>query len=104
MSTLDDIYPDTLPWVLDDSVTDEYGNSAIVDEHRVVVAFMSDDGLEVDGANEIMDARGCLMAAAPELYEALCSIVRRGKDVLPADLIEEAQEALKKASNGTYND
>lgn len=76
------IHPDTLPWGFDPTVTDEEGMPAIVDQDRVVVAFLSDDGLPEDGSDEIMEERGRLMAAAPELFAAL-RVARRYVADLP---------------------
>lgn len=72
----DALHPDTLPWEFDHSISDEDGNSAIVDADRVVVCFMSDDGLDDTSADEIIEERGRLMAAAPEMAVAL-RIARR---------------------------
>lgn len=94
-SIIDDIYTETLPWTLDHGVTDEHNNSAIVDEHRVVVAFMSDDGLGEEDANEIIDARGRLMAAAPEMVQALLLIVSSGVS-LPVEITEKVEASLDK--------
>ena len=101
-SILDDIYPETLPWELDHGVTDEHGNSAIVDQHKVVVAFMSDDGLEEDDADDIIDARGQIMAAAPEMYRALAALAEENV-VLPGAVSFLVSAALNKA-NGVDGD
>lgn len=95
-SIIDEIYAETLPWALDHTITDEHNNSAIVDEHRVVVAFMSDDGLDENDADEIIDARGRLMAAAPEMVQALLLLVASGV-TLPVEIAEKVEAALDKA-------
>lgn len=78
----DALHPDTLPWEFDQSISDEHGNSAIVDAQKVVVAFMSDDGLDDEEADGIITDRALIMAASPELAVAL-RIARRYVADLP---------------------
>lgn len=90
------IYPETLEWELDHTVTDEHHNSAVVDQHRVVVCFMSDDGLTEEEADDIIDARGRMIAAAPEMAMALLAVVASGV-ALPVAVAEAVEKALDKA-------
>lgn len=92
---LDAIYAETLPWDFDHTVTDEHNNSAVVDQHRVVICFMSDDGLTEDEAADIIDARGRMVAAAPEMTMALLAIVASGV-ALPVAVTEAVEKALDK--------
>ncbi|USN14812.1 hypothetical protein PAPPERLAPAPP_04430 [Brevundimonas phage vB_BpoS-Papperlapapp] len=94
-SIIDAIYPETLPWELDHTVTDEHNNSAVVDEHRVVICFMSDDGLTDDERDDIIDARGRMIAAAPEMAMALLAIVASGV-ALPVAVTEAVEKAMDK--------
>ncbi|UTC28273.1 hypothetical protein GURKE_02420 [Brevundimonas phage vB_BpoS-Gurke] len=88
---------DTLPWELDHTITDEQGASAIVDQHRCAVAFMSDDGLTEDESEEIIDARGRLMAAAPQLYQALLQLFLTVQTDVPFEIAAQARDALTAA-------
>lgn len=93
---IDAIYPESLEWEYDPTVTDEHHNSAVVDQHRVVVCFMSDDGLTGEEADDIIDARGRLIAAAPEMVKALLAVVASGA-ALPVAVSEAVEQALDKA-------
>lgn len=91
------LMPDTLPWELDHTITDEHGASAIVDQHRCAIAFMSDDGLTEDEAAAIIDARGRLMAASPQLYAALFKLLQAAQGHVPFEIAAEASDALEAA-------
>lgn len=88
---------DTLPWELDHTITDEHGASAIVDQHRCAIAFMSDDGLTEDEAEAIIDARGRMMAASPQLYQALLHLFLATQTDVPAELSYMVRAALEAA-------
>ncbi|USN15382.1 hypothetical protein KIKIMORA_02360 [Brevundimonas phage vB_BpoS-Kikimora] len=91
------LMPDTLPWELDHTVTDEQGASAIVDQDRCAIAFMSDDGLTEEEAEAIINARGRLMAASPQLYQALLQLFLTVQNDVPFEIAAQVRDALTAA-------
>lgn len=102
----DPLHPDTLPWEFNPSISDEQGNSAIVDSQNCVVAFMSDDGLDEGESEDIVDLRAKLLAASPDLVAAL---MRARRYVADLPIVGDADlaiidEALAKAGFGPKKD
>ena len=82
------------PWELDDS--EKYYRRGAIRRNGMVVAFMNDNWQPITAEERLANAR--LIAAAPDMLEALREMVAGRENDVTSQLLENARAVIAKAT------